>query len=461
MAPAADRARRERERWLRPPDRARREQRERWLRPPDWARGAIRGSGRPTRLAGGDWWRVTAPGRKHCRPSRPMAEQLDTSFRQTARRAAAPPSSAVVPPSFTGAVRRARQDAPELHSGRCQLRLTDNVRQCKLTPMNEATELADATASRDPAVGLAAVASLRRLLESLEALQVGNARGAGLELAADRGRARRVEAGGPQEARRAATAREAMMFERFTKEARGVVTAAYEEASALHDEQVRPAHLVLAASRTPGGVAGQALRRLDLGPEGLREAIAATPGARRRMDPDALASLGIDLEQVRRRVEAAFGEGALDRGAGARARPQGRPRPVLPLGEEGTGALPARGARARRQAHRRRAPRAGRAARRRPGAGGGAAPARPLAPGGAGRGPCGARGAARGGGLTARPRVAGTGRRAERPPARSPAGRRGDVRGGREPMWRRDIARSACRPRGTRVRCASSRPGWC
>jgi hypothetical protein len=42
--------------------------------------------------------------------------------------------------------------------------------------MNEATELAGATASRDPAVGLAAVASLRRLLESLEALQVGNAR---------------------------------------------------------------------------------------------------------------------------------------------------------------------------------------------------------------------------------------------------------------------------------------------
>ena len=42
--------------------------------------------------------------------------------------------------------------------------------------MTDATELADATASRDPAVGLAAVASLRALLESLEALQVGNAR---------------------------------------------------------------------------------------------------------------------------------------------------------------------------------------------------------------------------------------------------------------------------------------------
>jgi hypothetical protein len=42
--------------------------------------------------------------------------------------------------------------------------------------MNQATELADATASRDPAVGLAAVASLRALLESLEQLQVENAR---------------------------------------------------------------------------------------------------------------------------------------------------------------------------------------------------------------------------------------------------------------------------------------------
>jgi DNA-directed RNA polymerase specialized sigma24 family protein len=42
--------------------------------------------------------------------------------------------------------------------------------------VTEATKLADATASRDPAVGLAAVASLRTLLESLEELQVRNAR---------------------------------------------------------------------------------------------------------------------------------------------------------------------------------------------------------------------------------------------------------------------------------------------
>ena len=42
--------------------------------------------------------------------------------------------------------------------------------------MTEATELADATTSRDPAIGLAAVAALRTLLESLERLQVSNAR---------------------------------------------------------------------------------------------------------------------------------------------------------------------------------------------------------------------------------------------------------------------------------------------
>jgi hypothetical protein len=45
--------------------------------------------------------------------------------------------------------------------------------------MNEATELANATASKDPAVGLAAVAALRELLESLEDLQVAHARDQG------------------------------------------------------------------------------------------------------------------------------------------------------------------------------------------------------------------------------------------------------------------------------------------
>jgi DNA-binding NarL/FixJ family response regulator len=45
--------------------------------------------------------------------------------------------------------------------------------------MAEATELARATSSQDPDIGLAAVASLRILLQSLEELQVGNARAQG------------------------------------------------------------------------------------------------------------------------------------------------------------------------------------------------------------------------------------------------------------------------------------------
>ena len=45
--------------------------------------------------------------------------------------------------------------------------------------MTEATEVAAAASSRDPAIGLAGVAALRRLLEPLEELQVANARAKG------------------------------------------------------------------------------------------------------------------------------------------------------------------------------------------------------------------------------------------------------------------------------------------
>ncbi|MGH8905070.1 MAG: helix-turn-helix domain-containing protein [Egibacteraceae bacterium] len=45
--------------------------------------------------------------------------------------------------------------------------------------MADATKVAAAASSKDPAIGLAAVASLRTLLESLEELQVANARAQG------------------------------------------------------------------------------------------------------------------------------------------------------------------------------------------------------------------------------------------------------------------------------------------
>ena len=45
--------------------------------------------------------------------------------------------------------------------------------------MTQTAELATAAGSRDPAVGLRAVASLRLLVEDLQELQVDNARAAG------------------------------------------------------------------------------------------------------------------------------------------------------------------------------------------------------------------------------------------------------------------------------------------
>ena len=45
--------------------------------------------------------------------------------------------------------------------------------------MTAAPDVATQATSQDPAVGLRAVAALRRLADQLEALQVGNARGQG------------------------------------------------------------------------------------------------------------------------------------------------------------------------------------------------------------------------------------------------------------------------------------------
>jgi hypothetical protein len=57
--------------------------------------------------------------------------------------------------------------------------LTFPVESTRVDDMTEAIDLAAAASSRDPSVGLQAVASLRRLLEGLERLQVMGARDQG------------------------------------------------------------------------------------------------------------------------------------------------------------------------------------------------------------------------------------------------------------------------------------------
>lgn len=94
------------------------------------------------------------------------------------------------------------------------------------------------------------------------------------------------------------------MFERFTREARATVTAAVEEAAAAGAPSVGCTHLVVAAARAVPGIDADALRR-------------AADGR------DALATLGIDVDEVRRRAEEAFGPGALERGSARRHSPLG------------------------------------------------------------------------------------------------------------------------------------------
>jgi ATP-dependent Clp protease ATP-binding subunit ClpA len=102
------------------------------------------------------------------------------------------------------------------------------------------------------------------------------------------------------------------MFERFTKPARAVVERAVAEAGALGAERIGPEHLLLGLAATDAGV----LDGLGLAYETLRADVQRSGGA---LDADALASIGIDLGEVERRVEQSFGPGAL-RGRGGRVR---------------------------------------------------------------------------------------------------------------------------------------------
>jgi ATP-dependent Clp protease ATP-binding subunit ClpA len=97
------------------------------------------------------------------------------------------------------------------------------------------------------------------------------------------------------------------MFERFTEEARAVVRVAQEEAEALGAGRIGREHLMLGLAAEPGAAA-RVLEPLGLGHAALRAELERSGGA---LDADALASIGIDLDEVRRRVEESFGPGAL------------------------------------------------------------------------------------------------------------------------------------------------------
>lgn len=105
------------------------------------------------------------------------------------------------------------------------------------------------------------------------------------------------------------------MFERFTKDARQTVVQAQEECQRLGHSRVDTAHLLLALLNNGDGPGARALKEHQLKADDLRERARQLAGtAQGALDGEALATIGIDLDEVRRTVEATFGTGALDRG---------------------------------------------------------------------------------------------------------------------------------------------------
>jgi ATP-dependent Clp protease ATP-binding subunit ClpA len=110
------------------------------------------------------------------------------------------------------------------------------------------------------------------------------------------------------------------MFERFTKEAGAVVERAQEEALAAGSTGVGAREMLLGVAGGDGRGA-RVLAEHGATLEALRGRAATAA-----LDGDALAAIGIDLDEIRRRAEASFGPGALERGR----RPRGGHVPISP-----------------------------------------------------------------------------------------------------------------------------------
>ena len=111
------------------------------------------------------------------------------------------------------------------------------------------------------------------------------------------------------------------MFERFHQDARRVLVRARHEAALAGHGQIGCEHLLLGLLAEPGPAA------IAMAEAGLELAAVRDRLPRRGrsepdpLDADALASVGIDLDQVRRAADAAFGPGALDRAKRAARKP--------------------------------------------------------------------------------------------------------------------------------------------
>ncbi len=112
------------------------------------------------------------------------------------------------------------------------------------------------------------------------------------------------------------------MFERFTADARAVVVAAHEGCRDHDDAEIGPVHLLRALAGLDAPVA-EVLAGHGVDAAAVDRALAGDTGGRGEParpplgddDAEALRALGIDLDAIRKAVEASFGEGALDQPA--------------------------------------------------------------------------------------------------------------------------------------------------
>jgi ATP-dependent Clp protease ATP-binding subunit ClpA len=102
------------------------------------------------------------------------------------------------------------------------------------------------------------------------------------------------------------------MFERFTSEARAVITQSAQQAHHLGHRYVGAEHMLLALVASDGP-ACDILRAHGLTPDRVESEIVGrvgqgvTAGLFGDLDREALATIGIDLDAVRARIEASFG----------------------------------------------------------------------------------------------------------------------------------------------------------
>lgn len=100
------------------------------------------------------------------------------------------------------------------------------------------------------------------------------------------------------------------MFERFSKEGRTAIVHAQEQARLMRSPTIEPAHLLIGLALTES-TARELLDKAECTAEELRDRYAELPSGG-ALDAEALAGIGIDVDEVRQRVESTFGEGALD-----------------------------------------------------------------------------------------------------------------------------------------------------